>query len=319
MKLVTKKAKPRKPVHLIIGEHGVGKTLFCVQSDNPVFLCTEDGASNIGEKHGYKPDFVTPDRIINTDEVVVKDFKEITDCLEKILRHEHEYETLCIDTFNGVIKSLMEFICMKYYKNSWLEFNSWSNGVKACVMESTKIINLLEKINRTRNMSIILTSHTDFHNIRNPRLGEFGRIEGDMPKDIWNVFANWVDIVSHACYQMSVSKKNKTAEKTKIRLLRCGGSAAEDTKCRAGFELPEEMLFSFNNYKEFLGSENTLDKIKKNWDELTSEQQASTLEWLGVGTVDELENVQVGNLHVLWNRMSEVLTQKEEELDSISY
>jgi hypothetical protein len=186
---------------------------------------------------------------------------------------------------------------------------SYGQGWKTCAEEIKQALRLIERINSERGMLVILTTHVGLHNIKNPRLGDYQRIEGDIEKPIWSVLSNWADLITLADYEITVLEKERKAYSTNVRILRCGGSVAEDTKCRAGFEIPETMPFSFDGFYSALKdtTNNTLEEVMALWPKLDEERQKAALAWLGVSSETKFGALPIDRLRILYNSMVEAL------------
>lgn len=317
MKLKTSKPKKRNPIIIIIGEHGIGKSTFGRDSVDPLFILTEDGVSNL--------EGVDVVEIKSSDNNVCQTYGDFVDALDRVLKEDHDYKTLVIDTFNGVSSLLAKHVCETKYNGVWAAtrgtsaFMSYGEGYKACAEMMRAAMRTIEKINTERGMTIILTTHLGLHNVSNPRLGEYQRIEGDMDKSIWKVVSNWADLVLLAEFEMTVLRDKKRAESTNVRILRCGGSVSEDTKMRAGFEVPEVMPLSFDVFWENLKNtdKNVSERILQLWPHLPKEKQDSALQWLGVKTIDEVGTVTFDRARVLLNSIIKLVGDSYETNNEI--
>jgi hypothetical protein len=275
------------PRVILIGSHGVGKTTFGSESGNPVFVVTEDGASNIPVP-----------KVKTASGLVARSWEEFHRAVHEVLTEEHEYDTLVIDTLNGAASLLAQYVCKTQYGGRWAAekgqraYLAYGEGPKSTAEEARGFLNLLDSIRAKRGMKVLLLSHRGVNNIRNPRLGDYHQFTGDMPNVIWNVFAQWSDISILADYDMAVLPRGENRpgvpEGTTTRVMRCGGSVAEDTKCRVGYEVQEEMNFDAAEFWESIGKDDyTLSEVKGRWDLLTKAQQTKTMNWLGVKNLEE--------------------------------
>jgi len=308
--LRTRQPQPREPIVVLVGEHGVGKSTFGSQAPAPVFIATEDGTSNMG---GIE--LVEVDGMLDGDPCV-RTWPVFLDCLQAVLTAEHSYKTLVIDTMNGAASLLAHYVCQAKYGGRWAAvkgggeaFMSYGQGWKTCAEEIKQALRLLERINAERGMLVILTTHVGLHNLKNPRLGDYQRIEGDIEKPIWSVISNWADLVILADYEITVIEKERKAYSTNVRILRCGGSVAEDTKCRAGFEIPNTMPFSFDGFYSALKdtTNTTLADVMALWPKLDADRQKAALAWLGVSSEAKFATLPIDRLRILYNSMVEAV------------
>jgi len=308
--LRTRKPDPREPIMVLVGEHGVGKSTFGAQAPKPIFIATEDGTSNMG---GI--DLVEVDGMVPGDPCV-RTWPVFLDCLQAVLTMEHDYKTLVVDTMNGAASLLAHNVCQTRYGGRWAAvkgggeaFMSYGQGWKTCAEEIKQALRLIERINAERGMLVILTTHVGHHNIKNPRLGDYQRIEGDIEKPIWSTISNWADLVVLVDYEITVIEKERKAYSTNVRIMRCGGSVAEDTKCRAGFEIPSVMPFSFDRFYAALKdtSNTTLDDVLALWPKLDADRQKAALAWLGVASPDKFSTLAIDRMRILYNSMVDAI------------
>ena len=73
---------------IILGEKGIGKTTFGSDAPKPIFIPTEDGCSSI-EGLDYFPKQTI--------------YSGVLDCLKQLGKEKHEFQTVVIDTLDGVL------------------------------------------------------------------------------------------------------------------------------------------------------------------------------------------------------------------------
>jgi hypothetical protein len=302
-KLKTEIGERLPPRVIMLGAHGVGKTTFGSESGKPVFVVTEDGASNIPVQ-----------KVMTPSGIVARVWDEFYEAVNSVLTEEHDFDTLVIDTLNGAAGLLANHVCRTQYGGRWAaekgqrSYLAFGEGPKSTAEESKRFLNLLDAIRSNRGMKILLLTHRGIVNIRNPRLGDYHQFAGDMPLVIWNVFAQWADVVALADYDMAVlpreGRGTGVPAGTTTRIVRCGGSVAEDTKCRVGYEVPEEMEFDAKTFWPTIGrDETTIKEVKANWSLLSKEQQKAAMEWLGV---KKLDDASIRSLRKLVDRMRKI-------------
>ncbi|MEK9896208.1 MAG: ATP-binding protein, partial [Burkholderiaceae bacterium] len=91
-----KKTSGLKPPFIVVyGQAGVGKTTLGAQAPNPVFLQTESGEGTL-EINAFPQ---------------VKDFSEMLEAIASLIEHEHDYETLVIDSLDHLEPIIWKEVC----------------------------------------------------------------------------------------------------------------------------------------------------------------------------------------------------------------
>jgi hypothetical protein len=164
-------------------------------------------------------------------------------------------------------------------------FLAWGQGWKATAEEFMQLLAALDDC-RAKGMTVLLLSHVGLQTVRTPSDGEYTKYAPDVDKNVWARVCAWADIVLRAEYEHTVIPssgpgKGKVAS-TKARRMFSSGSAAEDAKCRVGYELPEEMPLSWAEFAAALGKgAGTVEAIMALWPLLSPEEQAKAKAWAG--------------------------------------
>jgi hypothetical protein len=289
---VTKQLK-LPPRLVLYGPEGIGKTTFGAESEEPIFVCTEDGATEVPvDKYTFAD-----------DRLKAESWDEFLEALKAIATEEHEYRTIVIDTWNAAAAMAAQKVCSRDFDGKWTKFLAYggNQGFAATVEEVKPALNYFDMC-RNRHMAVILLAHDGTQSVRNPIQGDYHRFAGDMDKRLWNAAAQWADVVGHADYRYTVVEtrdsqgnvKKGRADGGTTRIVTFAGTAAEAAKSRVGYELPDQLPLSYQLYKASLGKDtHTLERIKDLWGVLSADEVASALQWLGV---DKLEDAPVFKL-----------------------
>jgi hypothetical protein len=281
----------------------VGKSTFGSEAPKPVFICTEDGVDNIPVDQMPKPATWT----------------ELLANVRRVAEEKHDYQTAVLDTLNGSVDLSLQHICREQYGGQMVAkkgdggFLAFGQGFKSVSDEQLKLIALLDEC-RKRGLGIILLAHAGVQNVRNPISGDYMKCSPEIERVIWSRWFAWVDIVGHADYEYAVIKDGQRGKAVggNVRHLRFAGSAAEDAKCRVGYELPDQMDLSYEAFAAALGKpDSTLEEIKSLWSVLTGDEAKKALAWLGV---QRIEDAPLTKARQLLNRLREkdAAAQKQE-------
>ena len=227
------------PSRLIVhGTEGVGKTTIGAFAPKPVFVMTrgETGLETLmdaGQLPGI-PHF--PE---------AQSFQEVMAMLDAVLKDEHDYKTLVIDTMNGVERLCHEMVCEREYNGDWGKkgFTNFMCGFEVSLADIERFLMKLDAIREQRKMSIIGLCHTLVKSFKNPEGPDYDRYQAKMHDKTWNIIKAWADIVLFVNYDVTVdadagSKKGKGYGGA-TRIMYTQRRASFDAKNRHG--LPEEI------------------------------------------------------------------------------
>jgi hypothetical protein len=284
---------------VVYGEPKLGKTTFGSETPAPIFVTTEDGANGLDIEQFPKAD----------------EWGALLANIRQVAEGDHKYKTLVVDTLNGAADLGAQHICKTAFNNDWGEkgFASFGKGWDTTSEEMRKLLPLLDAC-RDRGMMVLLLAHTGVNTVRNPIDGDYSKFQPALNRKIWGRFSAWADIILRADFEYTVAITDKKAHKGRVigtttRILKCSGSAAEDAGCRAGFELPDVLPFSWQAVADALGKDNeTLGEVKKRWGLLPAERQAKALAHYGVR---KLEDLAVGRLRQLLNHLKTIEVKSE--------
>jgi hypothetical protein len=143
----------RKPIVLIHGHEGIGKTSLAVRSPVPLAFLLERGL----------PRGVSIDAIED-----VASFDAIMAALRDIYEDPGGYKSLVFDTLDALEAVLLEYVCAK---NNWpnIEKPAYGKGWVAADDEWRRFIRAITALRDKHNMTIMLVCHTAIERIDDPR------------------------------------------------------------------------------------------------------------------------------------------------------
>lgn len=245
---ITNKASERKlakPRTIIYGVDGIGKTTFAAASENPIIVCTEDGATRIDV-----PQFE-----------LAKTWQEFIGCLKYIYEGKDSYQTVVIDTIDWAEKLCIKYCIDKDFDGDMKKFDNYGRGYKCLFAEFRILLQWLDLLNKEKNMAVILLAHSAIRTIQNPAGDDYDRYQASLTDtrstSIWGMLKEWSDIVLFANWQVIVDKQDKTDTKGKgkgggKRVLYAKPHAAWDSKVRIGFELPDSIDLDYNQFAQHI-------------------------------------------------------------------
>tara|TARA_Y100000296_G_scaffold79790_1_gene104280 strand:- start:394 stop:1164 length:771 start_codon:yes stop_codon:yes gene_type:complete len=223
---------------------GLGKTTFGTRCPDPVFILTEEGCAapvpkipKIGK---------------------IEKWHDVLGAVNFLCEANHDRKTVIVDVVNQAEKLCRQFICDEKFGGRWMAergkegFNQWAQGDKLAATEFVKLLNKLDYLRREKRMFVVMLAHEGLHRHGNALGDDFQKIGGAMHKYTWQSVLEWSDQVGHVTKDfVSVTKQGERVAKQKgdnKRVCYFDGGPGRDAKSRAGYEMPEKINFSYDNY-----------------------------------------------------------------------
>ncbi|SDY22392.1 ATP-binding protein [Thermoactinomyces sp. DSM 45892] len=224
--LPTEKKEPKKKLEdysiLLYGQPKIGKSTFCSQMDNPLFLATEPGLEALSVYEAKVPDWTT--------------FLGYCSLLEK---GDHSFKTIVIDTVDNVWKSCSEYIKERQgiQHESDLAYGKGWQMVKDEFFRAIRKLSLLP-------YGLVFISHVDLIEVKT-RVSTINKAVPSIPKSGRDLVLAMVDLILYA--------ESVVTNEGEIRVLRTGPSenweGGDRTEHAFGRKLPHTLPLDFGQFQ----------------------------------------------------------------------
>ena len=228
--------RPQKVV--IYGPEGVGKSTLAGQTPEPVFLDTEGGTHHLD--------------VTRFDAVTT--WEEITVAVTQLVKADHPFKTLVVDTADWLEKRLAEHLCRKSNKDSIEDFG-YGKGWVILTEEFARFLSSLDAL-LGRGMNVVFLAHATVKKFEAPdQAGSYDRFELKLSKSVAPLLKEWADVVLFANYVTKIAEKDNGKMRGvggKERVLFATHTAAYDAKNRHG--LPDKLPFTVDALSPVFGA-----------------------------------------------------------------
>jgi hypothetical protein len=211
-----------------------GKTSWAAYAPEPIFIMTEGetGLLTLLEAGRIPETAHFPDDC--------KAWGALWANVQAILKEDHSYKTLVIDTSNGAERLCKQHVLQTEFKGKLFSkdgYNSFGKGDDATALTWTKFLALLDEVRAVRNMGIILLAHTRTKGVTNLDGEDYDQIRPEGIEKLWTLTHKWADAIVYGGYDTAENENGKVVSKG--RYLRTTGSLATVAGNRYG--LPEKI------------------------------------------------------------------------------
>jgi len=231
---VTNKGSGLPPRIILHAQEKFGKTSFAAFAPKPIFAMTrgETGllslldAGLVPKVDYYPEDF--------------KDWMMFIDFLIALRDDRHDFQTLAIDTGNGLGDLCCEHVLHSVYAGDEVAFGAYAKGVASSVVPWTKMIALLDEIREKRKMMIIFLHHTKAKHFDDPAGKSYDRWIPEGQEKLWGVTCKWVDVILSGQWETQTQKvagtKDERAVGVPTRFLQASTVASTISGTRYGIK-----------------------------------------------------------------------------------
>lgn len=239
---VVKGRLQKPPRVLLYGVEKIGKSTFAAASESPIFLCAEDGTSELDVERFPEP----------------RTWAEVLEALDALAADPHGYKTLVIDTLDWLEPLCWAFVCAKGHKSSIEDFG-YGKGYNAAVDEWRVLLARLDRLRSARGMGIVLLAHSWIKQFKNPTGDDYDRHELKVHAKSGGLIKEWCDAVLFATYETYTHSKDGRTKgvSTGARIVHSQRMAAWDAGNR--YDLPESIPLDWATFAEHVKSHRPAD------------------------------------------------------------
>jgi hypothetical protein len=184
---------------------------------------------------------------------------ELLENVASLGKEDHSYKWVTIDTLDGAESLCRTSVLNDDFGGSISAFNSYGKGYAVASAKFTALLDYLDRLREKKRMGIIMLCHVGIEAVNSPIEGDYTKYTGEMHKKSWSQVKSWADQIGYASYDFSVigaddseGKKGKAKTRNGARHIQFLGHASLDTGCRAGYEMPDSIELSWDNYNSEL-------------------------------------------------------------------
>lgn len=218
-----------RPLRVVLyGVEGVGKSTFATQAPSPVFLCPEEGVSNLDVER-----FPTP-----------QTWADVFEAIRVLTYEEHDYRTLVIDTIDWLEPLCHEHVCA-LAGVAHIDEIGYGKGYAEVVDQWRQLLGRLESLVRTRRMNVVLLAHATRKRHETPN-GLQDRFQLKIYERAAELVRGWCDALLFARRErITLARKLTPRHPPEARLLHTEGTTSWEA--RNVFEMPSAMPLSWDD------------------------------------------------------------------------
>lgn len=223
----------KPPRVLLYGVEKIGKSTFAAAAPSPIFICAEDGTSELDVARFPEP----------------KTWSEALEAIDILATSDHSYSTLVIDTIDWLEPLCWAHVCSKAGKSD-IEAFGFGKGYIAALDEWRVMLSRLERMRDAKRMGIVMLGHSWIKPFKNPEGDDYDRHEMKVHRQSGGLIKEWCDAVLFATYETFTHEKGGRAKgiSSGARIVHTERRAAWDAGNR--YDLPETMPLDWEAFAE---------------------------------------------------------------------
>lgn len=189
----------KAPMRVVLyGTEGVGKSTWAADAPGAIFLPIEEGSNHL--------DVARFPRALSWGDVL--------DALSELVRSEHGYRTLVIDTLDALESLVWDRVVATRLsdggkKVSSIEEYGYAKGYIFALDIWRELLDRLDDLRSVRGMGVILIAHAELKTIKNPDAEDFQRFDLKLHHKAGAIVREWSEHVLFAATEVALKKINQ--------------------------------------------------------------------------------------------------------------
>lgn len=226
--LPTEKTKPKQSITelttLLYGPPKIGKSTFCSQAEDPLFLATEAGLNHL-----------------EVFQIPIATWPDFLDCCRMIAEGNHQFKTIVIDTIDNLYKFCSQYTLQKHnlQHESDAAYGKGYALVNGAFERALTALSLLP-------YGLIMTSHAAEKEVKVPT-GTEQRIVPTLPNSARKIVMGMADLVLYA--EMKEERDDEGKITGYSRVVRTKPTTIYEAGDRTG-KLPDTLPLSYSAFAD---------------------------------------------------------------------
>lgn len=217
------RGRVKRPLKLLVyGPEGSGKSTLGSQAPDPIFLCAEDGTSQLDVARFPEP----------------KSWPDVLAGVQELTTAEHSFKTLVIDSLDWLQPLMVKHVCEQQGITED-KYHAFGLGEKYALSNWKELIAALDELREKRGVHVVLIAHSSIVKFNNPEGEDFDRYQLALPNKAADLWKQWADVLLFLSWE-TLTKKGERNAKGLLgdRYLFPERTAAFDAKNRFGIREP---------------------------------------------------------------------------------
>ncbi len=217
------RGRVKRPLKLLVyGSEGVGKSTFASQAPDPIFLCAEDGTSQLDVARFPEP----------------RSWTDVISAINELTTGEHSFKTLVIDSIDWLQPLMIRHVC-ETQPLTEEKYHSFGLGEKYALTHWKSLIVALDEMREKRGMHVVILAHSTIAVFKNPEGEDFDRYQLALPNKAADLWKQWADVLLFLGWETLTKKGDRSAKGVLgDRYLYSERTAAFDAKTRYAIKAP---------------------------------------------------------------------------------
>lgn len=207
LKSIKKTVKTEPPKFLVYGREKIGKTTFAAESDNPIFIFTEEGRGQLNlAAYPFGESEVAPS------------YGAVLEAVDSLATQQHDFKTLVIDSVTSLNNLMIDYVCAENGEPDILGLEKGSKfgymkGFETLGKEHNVFLSRLTELQHKTKMAIVLIAHAAVSKTPSPNSDDYQTWSPDLnEKYVSTHYKKWADAILFFGTQRPLLEKDKSGK-----------------------------------------------------------------------------------------------------------